>query len=463
MKKTALFLIVMLAAACGAYAFVNTISYSPISDYNATALSFNSDGQGVYSLIGDYEDSGSYNNGFIARLDSSGNSITINTTPNYVFSDGINTPNGYAVLASFYDGNVSASEILHMDAEGNCISVRMLNYADYSAGSICTTPDGGLVAGVDSYGPGQDQLYAVRYDAGGAVVWAKSYNYDAYFYKVVAATDGGFFIAGSLDGSAFVMKTDSSGNKLWDWEDPGYSELWNMLGTENGSVIAVGVAGDTSNEDALIIKIDQTGKQAWRREMDWSLKDYATQINPAAGERLGYVVSGASAGLSAAGYLNLFALQVDGNGNTSNAQNITVPHNVHYGFNAALSANHFILAGIDDLNDIFTADYTPVVYTSVPVPGGKSSDSFYVCPQPATNFVKFVYALQDRATVKINIYNFANRFVGQNVSSELPGDNVTTQVDTTKLCSGVYFYQITAAASGKAEKRLKTGEFIIKK
>jgi len=458
-------LVVMLAFAHGAHAFVNVINYPPI-EYNTSALNFVHDTPGTYTLFGRYyDDVAGETDGFIARLDSFGNSITINTTASYEFLDGTNTPNGYAVIAAFTDAssNVS-SEIVRFDANGNCISVRSLNPADFSDGSICTTPDGGLVAGVDSYGAGQNQLYAVRYDAAGAVVWAKAYNYSAYFYKVACATDGGFFIAGSLDSSPFIMKIDSSGNKLWDWEDPGYGEFWNMIGTENGSVIAVGYAGDSStNENALIIKIGGSGKMAWRREMNWGTYDYLESISLAAGERLGYIVSGASDGISAAGYQNLYALQVDGNGNTSNLQNITVPDNYYFGFSTALSANHFILAGIDSSNEIVTADYTPVVYTSVSVTGGAGSDNFYVCPQPAKNFVKFVYGLKDRATVKINIYNFANRLVGQSVTSELPADNVTTQVDTSKLNSGVYFYQIIEDATGKAEKRLAAGEFIIKK
>lgn len=397
--------------------------------------------------------------------------VNISTVYYYQFVDGINTRNGYAALAMYTDPNNPDnqwSDILQLDANGNCMSVRTLNTGYFETGSLCGTPDGGLVAGVDYYGTDSDEIFIERSDSAGDCVWAKSYDFEAIVNKIAGSPDGGYFVAGGLYGYSlpvpFIMKTDSSGNTLWDWEDPDSGEFSDILGIENGSAIAVGYAGDdSSGQEMLAVKIDGTGKQVWRKEMKWGQYSYADGINAAAGERLGYVVSGASDGLSASGNLNMFALQIDGNGNISNIKNINSSTSVYDGYNAPISADHFILASMDYLNEAFIADYTPVVYTSVPVAGGINSDNFYVCPQPAQNYVRFVYALKSRAAVKINIYNFANRLVGQNISSELPGANVTTQLDTTRLSSGVYFYQIIETGSGGAEKRLKAGEFIIKK
>jgi hypothetical protein len=87
----------------------------------------------------------------------------------------------------------------------------------------------------------------------------------------------------------------------------------------------------------------------------------------------------------------------------------------------------------------------------------------YACPQPAADKIKFVYSLDKAAEVIIYIYNYMNRLVGKNVSSELPGGNVATQVDITKLPAGIYFYQVTAKYSSGGDKRYAPDKFMVKK
>jgi hypothetical protein len=92
--------------------------------------------------------------------------------------------------------------------------------------ALAQATDGGyIIAGTtNSSGAGGDDVYMVKTDANGALVWSRAFggNGTETAKSVVQATDGGFVVAGSTDSfgagnvDGWLIKTDANGNMVWN-------------------------------------------------------------------------------------------------------------------------------------------------------------------------------------------------------------------------------------------------------
>ena len=91
--------------------------------------------------------------------------------------------------------------------------------------SVQMTRDGGyIVAGATlTFGAGYTDVYLVKTDVAGNVLWTKTYggpNYE-YSFSVQQAADGGYIIAGYTESfgagqeDIYLVRTDSNGDTLW--------------------------------------------------------------------------------------------------------------------------------------------------------------------------------------------------------------------------------------------------------
>ena len=150
--------------------------------------------------------------------------------------------------------------------------------------SIIKTFDGGFaIAGTTaSYGAGGDDFYLVKLDAAGNVQWNKSYGGTGtdQGWEVVQTPDSGFCIAGltSSFGASpndfYVVRTDASGNLVWDKKvgAAGISDIaYSITNTNDGGFAVAGTAytwtgsGSTSSNDFYIVKLDGSGNMVWSR------------------------------------------------------------------------------------------------------------------------------------------------------------------------------------------------------
>jgi uncharacterized protein YuzE len=145
--------------------------------------------------------------------------------------------------------------------------------ASDEAYSIQQTSDGGfIVAGISySFGAGGWDIWVLKLDANGNVVWQKTYggfDYD-YAWSIQETSDGGFIVAGgtySFDAGGikcWILKLDANGNVTWS--KTFYSGIFRSIQEmSDGGFIVAGVNWSTA-EPFWVLKLDAKGNVAWQK------------------------------------------------------------------------------------------------------------------------------------------------------------------------------------------------------
>jgi uncharacterized delta-60 repeat protein len=183
---------------------------------------------------------------------------------------------GYIVAgwtASFGAGSLDIL-LIKTNANGNIQWAKTYGGTHWDiAYSVQQTSDGGyIVAGyTQSFGAGSKNIFLIKTNANGNIQWAKTYggtNYDEA-YSVQQTSDGGYILAGYTQSfgagydDIFLIKTDANGNIIWaktyggtDW-DYAYS----VQQTSDGGYIVAGYTQSfgAGGGDIFLIKTDVNG------------------------------------------------------------------------------------------------------------------------------------------------------------------------------------------------------------
>lgn len=186
--------------------------------------------------------------------------------------------------------------------------------------------DGGfLLTGMtNSFGEVQSyDLFLNRFDSEGTMLWSKVYGTDMYDVPlaVEANDEGEIFVWGHQSGDqtvgydAFLLKTDSEGNELWNNR---YSlelnELaWDLAMLPDGNII---ITGDTNSagagmNDIFVIYMDQDGELIWSKTVGNYSHDHGTNVRHVQNKE--FVIGGATGSIGAGG-LDFVNVYMDTNG-----------------------------------------------------------------------------------------------------------------------------------------------------
>ena len=222
--------------------------------------------------------------------------------------------------------------IIRLDASGNKIWEQTCGgTGEDGLFAVQQTGDGGFVCAGYSYSTaggnknsanfGGSDFWLVRLDANGAKLWDKSYGGadDDTCYSLQQVTNGIVLAGASLSvrgggktsvnygGTDFwLVRTDASGNKLWDQSYGGTGEdgvlSVSVLPTGDGGFL---LGGDSTSkadgtktspaygqEDFWVVRVDSTGKQLWDRSFGGTGSDLLTGMQP--GPNGGFVLAGGS-------------------------------------------------------------------------------------------------------------------------------------------------------------------------
>ena len=225
----------------------------------------------------------------------------------------------------------SDASLIKTDSDGNPLWEKTFGGSSPDdANSVRQTDDGGyIVAGyTKTYAAGNYDFYLIKTDSSGNALWEKTYGGEGwdYSYSVWQTSDGGYIVAGntSPDGSTsdgYVVKTDSEGNIIWEKTFGGTDSdyLSSVQQTSDGSYILAGSTNSygAGSNDCYLVKTDADGNILWEKTVGETRSDRCSSVQQTVDG--GYVLIGStwSYGECYPGecYPDIYLVKTDENGN----------------------------------------------------------------------------------------------------------------------------------------------------
>jgi hypothetical protein len=248
------------------------------------------------------------------------------------------TSDGGYILAGYtysFGAGYADLYLIKTDKDGNLEWSNAYGGAGWEYGfSVVEMEDGGYlsVGYTTSNGMGGRDVYLVKTDGVGNLLWSKTYGGAGLDVGkgVDIAPDGGYILVGYTESfgagqnDVYVVKTDPDGNEEWARTFGGdQSELGMAVkALANGGYVFTGTTGsfDVDNRDAYLVRTDAEGKEIWSKTYG-NVEGFLAyeigndvQLSP----DNGYVLAGNhNTGQSSSGgeLLNIYLLKTDENGN----------------------------------------------------------------------------------------------------------------------------------------------------
>jgi hypothetical protein len=225
------------------------------------------------------------------------------------------------------DRSEDAFRALAMDPQGNIVAVGSTRGSLFAP--ILGTP-------LDFFGPPSD-LFVAKYDSSGALLWGRQLGTTSADTARGVVTDsaGNIYVAGSTgggldggadapgNGSAFLLKYDSSGIKQWVWQDrSGVAiDAYAIAIDSSGNTYLAGSGGSGGSGvlggvDAVVIKFDGSGAMLWTRQIGLTDNGIAVSITVDAADNVvvgGWTLGGLDGNASAGG-ADVFVVKYDSAG-----------------------------------------------------------------------------------------------------------------------------------------------------
>ncbi len=235
---------------------------------------------------------------------------------------------GYIVAGWTLSFGAGGSDIflIKADANGNVQWAKTYGGTDSEgAYSVQQTSDGGyILAGyTGSFSVGFD-IFLIKTDANGNVQWAKTYRgtgVDGTTF-VQQTSDDGYILAGTTwsfgAGMAdiFLMKTDANGNIIWakTYGGTNNDRVRIVQQTSDGGYIVAGFTWSfgAGSYDIFLIKTDANGDVQWAKTYGGWRDDEAYSVQQTSDG--GYIVAGTTYSFGAGSY-DIFLIKTDANGN----------------------------------------------------------------------------------------------------------------------------------------------------
>lgn len=269
--------------------------------------------------------SSSFNNIYLIKTDGNGNLLWSKTFSGAGTVEGesvIQTSDG-GYFISGDDGNLMS--LIKTDSNGDTVWTRA--YGCNRAYSIQQTNDGGYI--ISGYANGSTtgiDYYLLKINAVGDSLWTRTYGgiRDEQGRSVKQTNDGGFIIAGTTFASfgagvddVYLIRTDTIGNVLWSKTFGGTNSdgAYSVEQTDDRGFI---IAGKTESfgagsVDAYLLKTDSNGTLMWSKTFGGNGWDEARSIQQASDG--GYIITGFSASFNA-GDFDIYLIKTDANGNS---------------------------------------------------------------------------------------------------------------------------------------------------
>jgi hypothetical protein len=224
---------------------------------------------------------------------------------------------GYAVVG--YSGSTGAKQediyLVRTDPHGEVLWSKTYGGEGSDNGwAIMETGDGGfLITGfTNSYGAGEMDIYLLRLDSGGVLLWEKTYGgpESEYGWAMAPTLDGGYVLAGQTDSfgegaeDGYLVKVNAQGEELWSQTFGGLGEdrLFSVDLGDDGGFILTGTTRSfgAGERDLYLVKTTDSGELAWTQVLGEERDDVGHAVRRTADG--GYIVTGYTMSFGAANY-----------------------------------------------------------------------------------------------------------------------------------------------------------------
>ena len=266
---------------------------------------------GGYILAGVVQYSSERSDALLVKTSSSGEQTWAKTfggdSHDQAYAAQQTTDGGYILAGrTFSFGNgLSDAWLVKTDSNGKELWDRTFGHSDQDwAYAVQQTTDGGyILAGVTyPFGAGTSDAWLVKTDSNGKELWNMTFGGASYdeALAVQLTPDGGYVLAGVTypfgagTSDAWLVKTDSNGNELWNMTFGGasYDEARAVQLTLDGGYVIAGYTQPygAGNTDAWLVKTDSKGKELWNKTFGGAGNDaaLAVQLTPDGG----YILAG---------------------------------------------------------------------------------------------------------------------------------------------------------------------------
>ncbi|MCK4234123.1 hypothetical protein KAX75_06810 [candidate division WOR-3 bacterium] len=212
------------------------------------------------------------------------------------------TGGGY-IIAGYTNSSGAGSNDVYLiktDADGVVIWEKTYGGTGDDRGySVQPTSDGGyIIAGFTrSYGNGGEDVYLIKTYANGDTVWTKTYgtSSDERGYSVDELAGGGYIIAGLTTVSFiddYLIKTDANGDSLWaKIYGAGMMSWWmDVQETEDGTYITAGNTNPLPFPDVYLAKTNSDGSTVWIKTINLGEDDFGNAVQETSDG--GYIIAG---------------------------------------------------------------------------------------------------------------------------------------------------------------------------
>jgi hypothetical protein len=239
-------------------------------------------------------------------------------------SDGGYIFSGYT--ASYGAGGLDAA-IVKTDSVGTMEwNITYGGTLDDSFGDMIKSKDGAYVlcGYTMSFGAGSHDFWLVKVNASGSVLWSQTYGGAGsdQGYSVFQTADGGYAIAGSTNSSGagnldyWLVKTDVSGVMQWNktYGGTGNDVAMVVVQSNDGGYAVAGRAAPlgSTNNDFWLVKTDSTGNMLWNKTYGGALNDQPNSMTLTSDG--GYAIFGGTASFGAGGN-DAWLVKIDSSGN----------------------------------------------------------------------------------------------------------------------------------------------------